>query len=141
MNVLLIDQTHVVYSLAPKDLCVASVVCFKDFYIIVSHGASHPFRIDEDPVAGYNFPNNDIAAGLKSMIDNATSEEALKASLIELIGNNMTCVINFSDYKKVKIGGFLGAKMLKVSNNAMNYISFSVRKEPAKALAEFYSNL
>jgi len=141
MNVLLIDQTHVVYSLAPSDLCSASVVCFKDFFIIVSKGASHPFRIDQDPVAGYNFPNNDVAAGLKDMIEKATSEDELKASLIELISGNMTCVINFSDYKKAKVGGFLGAKNLRLSNNAMNYITFSTRKDAAKALVQFYSDL
>ena len=65
----------------------------------------------------------------------------MKAQLFDLINNNGTCVVNFSDYKKVKVGGFLGAKTLKVSNNAMNYISFSVRKDAAKSLAEFYSNL
>ncbi|MCG8576409.1 MAG: hypothetical protein MI810_16100 [Flavobacteriales bacterium] len=141
MNVLLIEQTHVVYSLAPSDLCSSAVVCFKDFYIIVVKGPSHPFRVDHDPVPGYNFPNNDVAAGLRNMIDSASSEDELKAKLFELIQNNGTCVVNFSDYKKVKIGGFLGAKTLKVSNNAMNYISFSVRKDTAKALAQFYSDL
>lgn len=141
MNVLLIEQTHVVYSLAPSDLCSSAVVCFPDSYIIVSKGASVPFRIDHDPVPGYNFPDKDVAAGLKNMIASAKSEEDLKASLMELIGNNGTCVVNFSDYKKAKVKGFLGAKNLKVSNNAMNYITFSARKEQGKALAEFYSNL
>ncbi len=141
MNVLLIEQTHVVYSLAPSNLCSSAVVCFPDSYIIVSKGPSHPFRIENDPVPGYNFPDNDVAAGLRSMIDSASSEEELKAKLLELIQNNNTCVINFSDYKKIKIKGFLGTKNFKVSNNAMNYISFSTRKDDAKSLAEFYSNL
>lgn len=141
MNVLLIEQTHVVYSLAPSDLCSAAVVCFKDFFVIVTKGASHPFRVESDPVKGYNFPANDVAEGLKSMIDAANSEDELKASILDLIGNNETCVVNFSDYKKVKVSGFLGAKSLRVSNNAMKYITFSVRKDAAKSLVEFYSDL
>lgn len=141
MNVLLVEQTHVVYSLAPSDLCSSAVVCFKDSYIIVVKGASKPFRVDNDPVPGYNFPNNDVAAGLRNMIDSANSEDELKSKLLELIQNNTTCCINFSDYKKVKIAGFLGAKTFKVSNNALNYISFSARKDTAKSLAEFYSDL
>ena len=141
MNVLLIEQTHVVYSLAPSELCSSAVVCFQDSYIIVLKGPSHPFRVDNDPVPGYNFPDNDVAAGLRTMIDSASSEDELKAKLLELIQNNHTCVVNFSEWKKVKIGGFLGAKTLKVSNNAMKYISFSVRKDDAKSLAHFYSNL
>ena len=141
MNVLLIEQTHVVYSLAPSHLCSSAVVCFKDSYIIVLRAPSHPFRVDNDPVPGYNFPDNDVAAGLRNMIDAAGSEDELKTNLMELIQNNETCDVNFSDYKKKKVGGFLGSKTLKVSNNAMNYISFSVRKEAAKSLAEFYSDL
>lgn len=141
MNVLLIEQTFVVYSLAPSDLCSSAVVCFPDSYIIVVKGASVPFRVDHDPVPGYNFPDNDVAAGLRNMINSAKSEDELKASLLELIGNNGACVVNFSDYKKVKVKGFLGAKTLKVSNNAMNYISFSARKDEGKLLAEFYSSL
>jgi hypothetical protein len=141
MNALLVEQTHVIYSLAPSDLCSAAVVCFKDFFIIVVKGASHPFRVEGDPVKGYNFPDNDVAAGLKSMIDAAGSEDELKASLLELIANNETCVVNFSDYKKAKVSGFLGTKSLKVSNNAMKYIMFSTRKEAAKSLVEFYSDL
>ncbi len=122
-------------------MCSSSVVCFKDFFIIVAKGASEPFRIDQDPVPGYNFPNNDLETGLKAMIESASSEEDLKAKLMELIQNNTTCVVNFSDYKKVKVGVFLGAKNLKISNNAMKYITFSTRKDTAKALAQFYSNL
>jgi len=141
MEVLLIDQTHVVYSLAPSDLCSSAVVCFKDSFIIVVKGPSHPFRVDNDPVPGYNFPDNDVAAGLKSMIASAGSEDELKAKLLELIGQNMTCVVNFSDWKKTKVSGFLGAKSLRVSNNAMKYITFSVRKDAAKSLVQFYSNL
>ena len=141
MKALLIDQTHVVYSLAPSDLCSSAVVCFTDCFIIIANGASHPFRIDNDPVPGYNFPNNDVAAGLKNMIDSAASEDELKSKLLDLIQNNQTCVVNFSDYKKAKISGFLGAKSLRVSNNAMKYITFSVRKEAAKALVEFYSGV
>jgi hypothetical protein len=141
MNVLLIEQTHVVYSLAPSHLSSSAVVCFKDFYIIVLKGSSHPFRVDNNPVPGYNFPDNDVAVGLRNMIDSASSEDELKAKLLELIQNNDACVVNFSDYKKVKIAGFLGSKTLKTSNNAMNYISFSARKEAGKSLAEFYSNL
>ena len=141
MDVLLIEKTHVVYSLAPSEICPSAVVCFKDFFVIVAKGASFPFRIEQDPVPGYHFPDNDVAAGLKAMIDGASSEEDLKAKLMELIQNNTTCVVNFSDYKKVKVAGFLGSKNLKVSNNAMKYITFSARKETAKALAQFYSNL
>ena len=141
MNVLLIEQTHTVYSLAPSDLCSSAIVCFQDSFIIISKGPSHPFRIKNDPVPGYNFPDNDVAAGLKSMIDSAKTEDELKASLIELVDNNMTCVVNFSDWKKTKVSGFLGSKSLRVANNAMKYITFSVRKEPAKALVAFYSNL
>lgn len=141
MNVLLIEKTFVVYSKAPQELNECSVVCFQDSYIIVLKGPSYPFRVDNDPVPSYNFPNNDVVNGLKSMIDSCSSEDELKGKLNDLIQNNGTCVINFSDFKKVKVSGFLGAKTLKASNSMMSYFSFNTRKQEAKDLVSFYSNL
>jgi hypothetical protein len=116
-------------------------VCFQDSFIIIVKGPSHPFRVENNPVPGYNFPNNDVANGLSSMIDSASSEDELKANLLELVDNITSCVVNFSDYKKTKVSGFLGSKSLRVSNSALKYITFSVRKDAAKSLVQFYSNL
>ena len=142
MDVLLIEQTFVVYSKAPGELDKCSVVCFPDSYIIVHQQPSHPFRIDNDPVPSYNFPNNDVVAGLRSMIESVSSEDELKGQLSNLIGNNPLCIINFSDFKKVKVKkGLLGVKSLKVSNGALEYVSFSAGKQAGKDLVSFYSKL
>ena len=141
MNVLLIEDTLSVYSKAPQEFSKCAIVCFQDSFIMVMKGTSYPFRVENDPIPGYNFPDNDVTKGLRQMIDSCTSEDELKGKLNDLVQNNTLCVVNFSDYKKVKVSGFLGSKTLKVSNNLMNYISFSTRKQPAKDLASFYSNL
>ena len=140
MNVLLIEKTFVVYSLAPQEMNKSSVVCFDDCFIVVLKGPSVPFRVDNDPVPSYGFPDNNVEAGLRNLIDSSNSEDELKEKLMSLV-NNELCLIKFADFKKVKVKGFLGTKTLKVSNSAMKYFCFSATKQDAKDLAAFYSNL
>jgi hypothetical protein len=116
-------------------------VCFEDSFYIVLHVDSYTFGVDVNPIRSYNFGDQTVPEGVKTLMDGCSSEDELKQKLYELIGNNGRCVVNFSDYKKVKIKGFLGVKTLKASNSALSYISFNAAKDVAKQLVAFYPNL
>ncbi len=141
MNTLLIEQTIVITSSAPGKQFQSSVVCFEDSFYIVLHVDAYTFGVDVNPIASYNFGNNGVPEGLRSIMGSCSTEEELKGKLLGLLQNNMRCVVNFSDYKKVKIKGFLGVKTLKAMNSAMSYVSFNATKEQAKELVSFYAHL
>lgn len=140
MKVLLVEQTNVLAATAPGKLHMASVVCFEDSFYIFLHVQGRTFHVDDlDPTPSYGFGDKSVAEGLQDLITNSSSEDELKGKLNEIIQNN-TLIINFADYKKVKVKGFIGTKTLKASNNAMSYVSFNVGKPKAKELVEFYPN-
>ncbi len=144
MNALLIEDTIVISSSAPGKFFQSSVVCFQDSFYIILKVASYTFGVDDHPVSSYKFGEDvgdDVAKGVRNIVDSHNNEHELKERLLSLIHNNTACVVNFSDYKKVKLKSFLGNKTLKAMNNAMSYISFNAGKETGKRLAKFYSNL
>ena len=138
MNALLLENSFAITSRAPGELAQCSVVCFRDSFYIILQVPSYTFGVDNNPVASYKFDGMTVPEGLQSMIDTSPDEDHLKGRLLSLIKNNTACVINFSDFKKVKIGGFLGTKSLKAKNNALSYVSVNATKESAKKLVKFY---
>jgi len=140
MNALLIEQTLVMASTAPGKLFQSSVVCFQDSFYIILHVPAYTFHVNEHPEKGYNFGDRSITEGLKDIMASCSDEAELKSKLGELVQNN-TLIINFGDYKKVKINGFFGVKTLKASNSALSYVSFNATKDVAKQLVAFYPNL
>ena len=140
MNALLIEDTIVITSSAPGKQFQSSVVCFEDSFYIILKVAAYTFHVDDYPVPSYNF-GDDVAAGVRGIMDSCTTEDELKAKLLNLIHGNGACVVNFADYKKVKVKSFLGVKTLKAMNSALSYVSFTASKGPAKELVNFYPNL
>ena len=140
MKALLIEETIVITSSAPGKMFASTVVCFEDSFIIILRVPATTFYVDQHPVASYNFGDLSVEEGVKNIMDSCTSEDELKEKLMILINNNEVCHIKFADYKKVKLKSVLGSKTLKPMNSAMSYVSFNVRKEHAKALADFYPN-
>ncbi len=140
MKALLIEETIVITSSAPGKQFLSSVVCFEDCFYIIPKVIAKTFHVNNFPIPSYNF-GDDVAKGVRDIMDSCNSEDELKEKLLALLQNNTTLIVPFSDYKKVKIKGFLGVKTLKAMNSAMNYISFTTTKDTAKALVEFYPNL
>jgi hypothetical protein len=139
-NTLLIENAILLASVAPGKFYETAVVCFPDSCYLILKKISSTFRVDADPTAMYGFGEDSVEDGLKKIIESSSNEADLKDTLLELIGNNQTCVINFSDYKKTRIKGFLGKKTFSARKNALNYISFSiVSKEEGKKITEFYN--
>jgi hypothetical protein len=140
MKALLIEETIIITSSAPGKMFISTVVCFEDSFIIILHVPAYTFHVNDHPVASYNFGDLSVQEGVKNIMDSCTSEDELKEKLMALINNNEVCHIKFADYKKIKLKSMLGSKTLKPMNSAMSYVSFNVRKAPAKALADFYPN-
>lgn len=140
MNVQLIDEVMLFTSSAPGKYFGSAVVCFEDSCYLVPKTVATTFHIDNHPVAGYGFGDDSVEEGLAKIIASHTNEDELKARLLELVGGNTTLVVNFSDYKKTRIKGFLGSKTFSARQNAMSYISFTVGKKESKKLVEFYPN-
>jgi hypothetical protein len=138
MNALLIESSFALTSSAPGKPYHCSVVCFQDSFYIILQVPSYTFGVDQHPVSSYKFGDDSVAEGLRNMIDSSTDEDHLKGRLLSLIKNNTACVVNYADFKKVKIGGFLGTKTLKAKQNALSYVSFNATKESAKKLVKFY---
>ncbi len=141
MNTLLLEKTIVITSSAPGKQFISSVVCFQDSFYIILHVDAYTFHVNENPISSYNFGDNKVEVGVQKLIDSCNSEDELKAKLMELNQGNTTLAIQFSDYKKVKVGSFLGVKTLKAMNNAMSYVSCNAAKAKGKELAKFYTNL
>ncbi len=141
MNVLYIEETLVITSSAPGKMFRSGVVCFQDAFFIVLKVPATTFHVNQNPEAIYGFGDMSIDEGVQYLIDNSNSEEELKAKLLEHVKGNNTLMVNFSDWKKVKISGFLGTKTLKAKNSSLSYISFNATKNVAKQLVEFYPNL
>lgn len=138
MNVLLIELTNVLTSTAPGKAFTSSVVCFKDSYYIFLHVPAYTFHVNSTP--DYGFGDKTIAEGLKDLIAASSDENELRNKLQQLVPNN-TLIVNFSDYKKAAVKSFLGVKTLKVSNSALDYVSFNGNKEVGKSIAAFYAHL
>ncbi len=140
INTLLIEDTLLFTSAAPGKYFESSVVCFQDSCYLILKKISSTFRVDMDPTASYGFGSDSVAEGLKKIIESSSSEAELKQTLLNLIGNNQTCVVNYSDYKKTTLKGFLGKKTFSARQSALKYISFTmVSKEEGKKIAEFYN--
>jgi hypothetical protein len=141
MNVLLINDSTLLASVAPSKFYESSVVCFKDSCYLMLKKISSTFRVDVDPTIGYGFGDESVAEGLRKLIDGCQDEEELKAKLRGLLNGNETCIINYADYKKIKIKGFLKQKTFSARQNAFRYISFSVSKDVGQELIAFYPNI
>lgn len=141
MNILLLETTIVITSSAPGKQFISSVVCFKDSFYIILHVDAYTFHVDQNPIKSYNFGDDKVEVGVQKIIDSCNSEEELKSKLLELNQNNTTLTVNFSDYKKVKIGSLFGVKTLKAKNSLMSYISCNATKIKGKELAKFYAHL
>jgi hypothetical protein len=137
-NTLLIEKALLFTSAAPGKLFESAVVCFEDSCYLILKKVSSTFRVDIDPTSQYGFGQDSVEEGLKKIIASSSSEENLKSELLQLIGNNTTCVLNYSDYKKKTLKGFLGQKTFSVRQNALKYVSFTVSKVEGKKLSEFY---
>jgi hypothetical protein len=141
MNVLLINDSTLLASVAPSKMYQSSVVCFEDSCYLMLKKISSTFRVDVDPTIGYGFGNDSVAEGLRKLIDGCQDEEELKTKLKDLLKGNETCIIKFADYKKIRIKGFLKQKTFSARQNALRYISFSVSKDAGKELIDFYPNI
>lgn len=138
MDILLVEKTIAFTSSAPGKVFEASTVCFKDGFYIFLHVPAYTFHVNETP--DYGFGEKSVSDGLKELIASCSSEDELREKLQAIIPNN-TLVVNFSDYKKVKVSGLFGVKTLKASNSALNYIAFNGNKETGKQIAAFYAHL
>jgi hypothetical protein len=138
MDILLVDQTITLTSSAPGKFFTASTVCFKDGFYIFLHVPAYTFHVNQTP--DYGFGEKSVPEGLKGIIASCSNESELREKLDAIIPNS-TLVINFSDYKKAKVSGLFGTKTLKVSNSALNYVSFNASKDAGKSLAQFYAHL